>query len=397
MKARTIRSAAIWMGLEILVAASAAADDPKARRIMGEIVEAMQVVLPLSLADDRFLDPANRDRILGALEKLTAHADQLSRLGTSRDSGFAHLSASFARDAESIERRFVDGHPAEARFLLHHITETCVACHSRLPDARPHPLGEQLLNDPAVAALPPEERVTLEIATRQFERALESYESIFSDPTSSIDSIDLDGHFEGYLEVSLRVNEDPQRAINHLQRLAARPDLPQRLRPELKTWIRSLESLRRQAEGTPIEQARRWIGPTNDPQAMSDRSALVELIAASGVLHRFIASHPVSAPEVAEAYYLLGVIESRVGRSFWASQTEHFLEASVRTDPSGPFAEEAFALLDEFVTSGFTGSAGVNIPTDVAEHMNELEQLMEKSKGGEPGLIGMPGNQRTVN
>jgi hypothetical protein len=397
MKAKMFCGAAIAIGIEVLIAAGAGADDPKARRIMGEIVEAMRVVLPLSLADDRFLDPANRDRIIGALEKLTAHAEQLDRHGSDREAGFAYLSESLARDAKSIERRFVDGRPEEARFLLHHITETCVACHSLLPDARPHPLGEQLLNDPVVAALPADERVTLEVATRQFERALVTYESIFSDPQNSVESIDLEGHFEGYLEVSLRVSKDPQRAIDQLRAIAARPDLPERIRLNLRSWIASLESLSHQHDDTAIKQARQLIGPINEPHPASDLAALVGLIAASGVLHRFVAGRPASAPMVAEAYYLLGVIESRVGRSFWASQTEHFLEASIRADPDGPFAGEAFALLDEFVTSGFTGSSGINIPRDVAEHMNELQQLMDKAQASGSRSTATPANERTVN
>jgi len=347
---------------------------------MGGIVEAMQVLLPLSLAQDRFLDPTNRGAILGALEELSEHAEKLERLGATRDAGFAKLSESLASDAESIRRRFVDGHPTQARFLLGHITETCVACHSRLPDTRPHPLGERLLNDPVIAALPASERVTLEVATRQFERALTSYEAIFADPASDIDSADLEGTFEGYLELSLRVNQDPQRAITHLQAVAARPDLPERMRSDLQSWIDSLESLRHPEPGPPIDRARALMGPTIDPQPMSERAALVRLVAASGILHRFIASGSASSAKLAEAYYLLGVIESQIGRSFWASQLEHFLEASIQSDPAGPYAEDAFALLDEFVTLGFTGSAGVNIPVDVAEHMNELQELIDRAQ-----------------
>ncbi len=381
---RTIGRASIWIATAVLIAASAGADDPEARIIMSEIVEAMQVLLPLSLADDRFADPANRQPILDALEKLAKHAEKLSRHGTTRDAGYAHLSDSLARAPVSIRPRFDAGRPMQARFLLGHITETCVACHSRLPDSRPHPLGERLLSDPVIAALPADERVNLEVATRQFERALVTYEEIFADPASSVGSIDLDGIFEGYLEVSLRVNEDPQRAIGHLEKLAERPDLPPRLQPDLRTWILSLESLSHPGEGAPVDQARRLIGPTNDPDPMSDRAALVRLIAASGILHRFVASGPASARSIAEAYYLLGVVESRIGRSFWASQIEQFLEASIRTDPAGPFADDAFTLLDEFVTLGFTGSAGTNIPIDVAEHMNELQELIATARRDEP-------------
>ena len=139
------------------------------------------------------------------------------------------------------------------------------------------------------------------------------------------------------------------------------------------------------------------MGPVEPSSTASDRSGLVGLIAASGILHRFVAKYPEPEPRVAEAYYLLGVIESRVGRSFWASQTEQFLEASIRTDPSGPFAADAFALLDELVTSGFTGSSGVHIPRDVSEHMDELQQLMLKREGRKSPSDAVPSNGQTPN
>jgi hypothetical protein len=101
--------------------------------------------------------------------------------------------------------------------------------------------------------------------------------------------------------------------------------------------------------------------------------------AASSVLHRFVAAHPQDGRELAEAYYWLGVIESRVGRTFWLSQTEYFLEAAIRLAPSSPFAHKAYDLLEEFVVSGYTGSSGVNVPADEKARLQELRELIDRS------------------
>ena len=60
-------------------------------------------------------------------------------------------------------------------------------------------------------------------------------------------------------------------------------------------------------------------GPFDRERFADERSALVHYIAASSVLHRYVDSHPRNGPGVGEAYYLLGVIESRVGHAFWLS------------------------------------------------------------------------------
>jgi hypothetical protein len=233
-----------------------------------------------------------------------------------------------------------------------------------------------LIENETIAALPPDERVQLEIATRQFDRALATYESLFAAPSASLSDFDLTGEFESYLELCLRVKEDPERAISHLEQLAAKPDLPPRLQANLETWIESLRALRKPQHGPPIERARELIGGHAESLRMLNASELVPLVAASGVLYRYVASSSHPPGELGEAYYLLGVIESRIGRSMWASQTEHLLEIAIRMGPTEPYANRAFDLLEEFLVSGYTGSAGTNIPADVTQRLDDLNELM---------------------
>ena len=60
--------------------------------------------------------------------------------------------------------------------------------------------------------------------------------------------------------------------------------------------------------------------------------------------------------------HLLGVIDTRVGRSFWLSQAETFLEAAIRAAPSSDIARESYDLLEEYLVAGYTGSAGRKHP-----------------------------------
>jgi tetratricopeptide (TPR) repeat protein len=357
---------------------------PEAETEMVEIVQALRLVVPLSLSGARFGDPANRQLVDAALESLASNAERLEAHGSSGELGFAHLSESLARDSLDIRERFADGRVDEARFLLRHLTETCVACHSRLPDDRKHALGEYLTEDRAIAALPREERVQFEVATRQFERALATYESLFSDPDTSIAELDLSGDLENYLELCLRVQGNPDRAISNLEKLALRKDLPDRLRPHVKTWIEALRSLGDTPDGDAIERAREFLKTVLEDSRASETSELVRLIAASGLLHRYVASTAAPPGRVGEAYYLLGVVESRIGRSFWASQTEFFLETAIRMGPTERYADAAFALLEEFLVSGYTGSSGAHVPPDVVSRLAELDELMKRGRATGP-------------
>jgi tetratricopeptide (TPR) repeat protein len=380
-----------WLGLTgvlvLSLSAGARGDEPSSdtQEIMAEIVEALRVVLPLSLDGIRFRDPANRALVESALDSLAGNAAALESHSASRELGFAHLSGSLARDSLDIRERFAEGRVDEAKFLLRHLTETCVACHSRLPDDRKHPLGTRLTQEDAIAALPREERVQFEVATRQFDRALATYESLFADTDISIAELDLSGEIENYLELCLRVQGNPDHAISSLKRLAARSDLPDRLQPRVKTWIEALQSLEAVPESNAIEQARKLVKPVLEDSWKSGSTELVRLIAASGLLQRYVASTVDLPKRVGEAYYLLGVIESRVGRSFWASQAEFFLETAIRLGPGQPYAEAAFELLEEFLVSGYSGSSGTHVPADVVERLQELDELMKRARVEGPG------------
>jgi hypothetical protein len=373
------------LGLLLSTGVGAEEPNPEVEALMIEIVQALQVVVPLSLNDARFSDPANRAAVDAALESLAGNAKRLEVHGSGRELGFAYLSERLARDSLDIRTRFAEGRTDEARFLLRHLTDTCVACHSRLPDDREHALGIYLAEEHALSALPREERVQFEIATRQFDRALATYESLFSDPDTSIADLDLSGDLENYLEICLRVQRDPGRAIANLEALASRKDLPSPLQPHVGAWVEALRSLEDLPEGDAIEQARGLVKPVLEDSKVSGISELVRLIAASGLLHRYVASTADPPKRVGEAYYLLGVIESRVGRSFWASQTEFFLETAIRMGPKERYAEDAFALLEEFLVSGYTGSSGTHVPPDVVRRLEDLDELMKRARVQGPG------------
>ncbi len=366
----------------VLLWAAPAAGDRETRANMGEIFETVRFLLPLSLSEEEFANPAQREAILAALTTLAENGARLKDHGRQREASFVFLSRSLARDTAEARARFALGEISQARFLLHRLVDNCVECHSRLPKDRDYPRGREFVESSAIAGLPPEERLILEVATRQFEPALESYETLFLSPEVSPVELDLLGHFDGYLELCLRTKRDPERPARVFEKVAKRSDVSRPLRTHLGAWIESLHRLEKRGLPEPdIAVARALLDGAEDRKRFpDDRNALVEYVAASSLLHRFVAAPPLrSDSERAEAYALLGLIESRVGRSFWLSQTEFYLETAIRLDPAGPHAEAAYELLEEFVISGYTGSQGSFVPPDVRANLDSLRRLIDDS------------------
>ena len=365
-----------------LTASASEPDEAATRVIMREVFIALQASLPASLDEEQFGDPERRAELGAALDTLARHAGRLAIHGSGAGAeDFAFLSRSLARDAREVERRFAAGHPSEARFLLHGIVETCAACHSRLPDPDDAQLPARLLGPDQVSGLALPERAALAAATRQFDSALESLEAMLGDTDYDASTIEITGQLEDYLEICLHVKGDPERPARALRAFAAREDVRPSLRQKLERWTSDLDEL---AGGGPVEGLAAARALVERAEAVTphlgERAEVVRYVAASGALHRFLAELAPGDPRAPEAYYWLGVIESRIGRSFWVSQTEGYLEASIRLAPAGPLADDAYALLEEFVVFGYTGSGGEHVPPEIRGWLDELARLIAVSR-----------------
>jgi hypothetical protein len=323
---------------------------------MRELLAALEQLLPAALSEERFAEPDRRAEIESSLAKLAQGADRVAAHGKGRDASFAFLSETLADEARRIHRRFEAGKFDEARFLLLELTEGCVACHSRLPSRSSH-LSDRLLANPALRELDTEERAKLEFTTRQFDRAIASYEKLFSDPARDPDDLELSGRIDEYLELAIHVENQPERARRALQPIAKRSDASESLRGSLAKWDAALADLAAAHAPASLTRAQELI---RKAEAVSekgwDRPGLVYYIAASGVLHRVLEDPKLAVVDQANAHYWLGLVESRVGRSFWLSQTSALLERSIRLAPGGPHARDALDLLRSFEVASHTGA-----------------------------------------
>ena len=384
---------ALWIvaGWGCAERASTPPPEPTATRAsMAEIVEALEVALPASLSEARFADPSRRQALEAALGALRDGATTLESHGRERDASFAHLSRSLALDAAEIERRFSAGRFEEARFLLGELVDTCVGCHSRLPAGGDSDLGrslyERVNTEPFTAA----ERARLEVATRQFDRALETYEELFTSPDAR--ALDLEGLLVDYLVIAIRVDRDLERARDTLEQVAARPEVPAPLRELVRGWSQAAGELAGRGPGAdPVGEARALVAEGEALRRVpADRAGLIHDLVASAWLMAYVAQHPEDDPSTAEAYYLLGVTELHADHGAWLSEPESYLETAIRNAPGSPAARMAYAVLEEETLADYGGSSGVHLPPEVARWLDELRALAEGSPPA-PGEETAPG------
>jgi len=392
----------IWIGSVIalclvapgvLAAAEAAAPDspiPTMRIVFGEMKE----LIPMSLDEQRWSDPDSRKKILDSLDRLERAADLLEKHGRSREVGFDELALNLARDLREARSHYREGAFEEARFFLTGSLQNCVSCHIRLPYQRSFPLADELLDQVEVQRLAPREKAWLYVTVRRFEAALTAWEALMQDPSVSLAELDANGVLVDYLNVALRVRADVPRARRELAKLSKRADLPLYLKRRLRQWRSALDTLDAEKFGSDTKPSLELgVALAKKAGEISDgpfgRDGLVQDLAAASQLVRWLESDrarrvnvtknptPAERRDTAQAYYSLGVVESRSLDGFWVSLSERHLEAAIRSDPTGPIAEVAYAKLEETQMLGYGGSSGVHLPADVWTNLRELRGLMK--------------------
>lgn len=364
--------------------ADKAADKAKEEQIqlkvaMNKIYQSLQELLPLSIEPGGFKHATQQKKVKAALQTLSTEAKWIRQHAAPQDQGFAFLSESLASDATGAYRHFTQGRTAESQFLIRHVTENCIACHSRLPSSDAHP-SKTLFTKIDAKRFNKDQRALLLIATRQFDDAMKTFEDMFNDPTFLKSQAVLLNPFLDYLSVAVRVRGDYGRARGTMEKVLAHGSLPDRIADDVRMWVVALKALEKNppAGGDKLETAKALMANgKKEMEYPTDRSGLIYYLAASGLLNQYIHDDkPTDPKKLGEAYYLLGMAETVTGRSYWLSQTDRFLEAAIRTAPSAPYARKAFNLLEENIVMGYSGSSGTHIPADVQAKLKELGRLV---------------------
>lgn len=379
-KATLPASLALLLSLSVSLQATSAGAADAPREPMQRVFGALTVLLPLSLDAETFQAPANQAEIARQINILSGATHDIEAHGEGRDAGFRFLSRSLAADVAEIHHRYHWGRLDETRYFVLETTRNCVACHSRLPSAREYPLGAQLVERIDLGKLSYHERGQILVATRQFDRALDSWEELFASGSMPPSQLHLGGYLNDYLVVTIRVQNDLPRARKTLQKIARRPGTPAYLKLRVDTWIEELKEFEKSPrDPADLDRARALVRRSRAPRDLPDdqASAVTDLIASS-ILLRFIDTakqRNVSDEVLAEAFYLLGVVEARGVDSFWVPQADFHLEAAIRLDPDGPYARPAFDLLEQSLSVGFGGTSSEILPTDLWTNLNELRKL----------------------
>jgi hypothetical protein len=336
------------IGLAMLPPAGAT----ETREIMHKVYAAIAYLLPLSVRGGDQASGWDKELIDKNLQALADASATLVKHAKGKDAEFRFLARSFDDTVKDIDKSFREQWPAFAYYSLMELTQHCVACHSRLPSQAQTEFGQRLMARMDTAQFEPLELAQLFVATRQFDAAMSTYEKKLMNPQEAAIDLDYGGVLLQYLDLAVAVEGDLARPREVLQRFAARPDSPLYLRRRIALWTDAMQKLAPKLKSPPQLAEARELFHTADgmTRAPNGRERAVHDLVAASILHRYVDQHPErTGADIAEAYYMLGVITLRTMEpKYSVPEMELLFAAAVRAAPKGPFAEESYALLEEY-------------------------------------------------
>jgi hypothetical protein len=240
--------------------------------------------------------------------------------------------------------------------------------------------GQTLMARMNLDALDQEELAQLYVATRQFDNALNTLEQVMMDPEMSPVDIELDGILIRYLNLSIAVTRDVQRAGTALRKFLSRPDVPFFLRRRVETWLQAMDALSELVTGKPTLLAARLLfdQATEATHFPGDRSGAVHDLVAASMLRSLVESGQAGEGEVlARSYLMLGIITLRtLEPDAPVPQLEFLLESAVRAGPGTAVAKDAYALLQEVGYVNYPGLSSLDSTHPLID-MQALQELIE--------------------
>ncbi|MFZ9596390.1 MAG: hypothetical protein ACO3A2_09965 [Bdellovibrionia bacterium] len=337
--------------------------------------------------EDSLKTPQGKVRFENHAKKLASLAHDLTRSssmpGASADPTVRMLSGVFASETEHAYQELKRGNQRYAREILRAVSGYCVACHTAGERKNAQiPESDSLSQAPFLTRLRAVERGDFFAAARQFDRALKEYDSVLSSElkTSGL-SLDWQRAVQQSLSIAVRVKKDPVEALSLVQRVLAHSQAPFYYRQNAIQWQKSLEEWKAEGERTAgteeglYREAVRLVAQARSVQKYPlDRSADMIYFRATSVLHDLLRIAPEGA-HAAEALFMAGMCYQVLRPLQLEEFHEFYFQSCIKKSPHTPLSELCYQRYEESVFSGYTGSSGVFIPSDVQQQLSQWETL----------------------
>ncbi len=347
--------------------------------IMRNIYSAISELIPKTYDDKKFskYSKATEDQ----LKKLSIYASSMEDHINNIGDLYGYAASRLKEDAKEAYDLYKKRKFGSVKFILRHITEDCIACHSKVGDPKSTAGVNSFIDKIEKSAATPLELAHYLTAARQFKRARDIYESELKKNAPLQKVIESDAMLN-YLLINIRIFKDFKRPLALLQSKKLPKHYTKQTKEILESWISQLKLAQKRnyfKTTNKLATAEKLIGKIDELTAVTEKNNLINYIIASTLLNQL--STQSSDPVVLnKAYYLLGLIVEQMESSLFVSETGYYLEKSITSAPGTEVSKKALIRLNEYINFSYSGSGGTHIPLRIKNKLTDLSKRNKEAK-----------------
>lgn len=367
---------------------------------MQALSKTLSDLLPLVASKKKFADPKNDAAIEANVKAVRALAHSL-KTGEkpSADPSMQIMTGLFEEDIARALDALKTGNRDYARHILKDTTSYCIQCHTATSNGPDFP---RLNLDINTAELSPIDRAEFYAATRQFDSALASYISALDDQAFAAEEpFEWEAAARSALAITVRVKKNPADTMKVISAAKKNPKLAKSSSTALASWEAAVKEWMKEkpkdlsAPSRQLAEAEALIRRAQKRQEFPlDHSQDILYFRAGALLHDLLQQPPATKGQSdelrARTLYWAGVAsEATRDMNFWTMH-ETLYEQCIRLRPNTEQARQCFARLKDSITLGYSGSAGVNIPSEVAARLAGFRAMAEGPQSEAPKATETP-------
>jgi hypothetical protein len=355
------------------------------KNLMNQLLNELLLLKQYFSSSQKFNDPKNQKSIEEHLTKFAKLAKLAKHDPVLNQDNFKFSGQVLEESISEIANVYRTGNKDYARWQLGSVISVCMSCHTQMPAANKSFDGFKNLE----IFVSEFDRADFLFATRDFESAFKIYEKM-------IMGYPANGYGPGQIETAL------SRQLTYFTRLKRKfaegkaamkgyqknNKLPVYLQKNIAAWISQLqrwENIKlpnpQRADGKEVvlfaqkNIEAKWT--STDIEASNPN--LVTYLAVSSVLYEYLQLNPKSET-VPEILYWLAVCDRSINYMFFYSLASLYLRECIERSNGNPIANKCFQEYEDEVISGYSGSGGTNVPSEINDYLNSLKQSIKNKK-----------------
>lgn len=348
---------------------------------MQNMAKNLEGLMPYVFSRQEFLAPENKRKIHNmikdfdkSIEVVPQHTGE-EMLG--KDPLVKFAIGRLRSNTRHALKAFDEGHMEFSRNILSENMGLCFSCHTTSQFGPENQFSKKVLD--SGFRIKPSERAEYYVATRQFDRAIALLEGVLKSPGHLMD----DPHeqvssLRKYLSLQVRVKKDAAGAASLLESFLSNQKLPYFIASDAEAWLKSLRDWQKEGKTAKVgayQRAQELLRKARGMQSgQGYQSGYIEYLRASSLLHEGLRENREPAVQ-AQIYQLLGKSYDTLSESGTWDLPEVYFEACIRSAPKTSLAKSCYRDFERSIILGFSGSAGIFIPREERDRMNELKLL----------------------